>query len=75
MSVAFVPGAWRGVSGSHDGTVRVWDLATGKVVGKFEGHAGWVKRVAVSADGRYALSGGDDRLVRLWRLPDLPARK
>jgi hypothetical protein len=33
-------------------------------------HAGRVLSVALSPDGRYALSGGDDRLMRLWRLPD-----
>jgi serine/threonine protein kinase len=31
-------------------------------------HAGWVRSVAVSSDGAFALSGGDDAMIRLWSL-------
>jgi WD40 repeat protein len=30
MSVAFTPDGLQAVSGSHDGTVRLWDLTAGK---------------------------------------------
>jgi len=33
-----------------------------------EGHAGDVRSVALSGDGRFALSGSGDRSVRLWQL-------
>ena len=43
------------VSGSDDGTVRVWDLATGTPVGDpFTGHTGPVTAVAVGGAGRAA---------------------
>jgi len=32
------------------------------------GHAGWVAAVAVTADGTRAISGSDDRTVRVWDL-------
>jgi hypothetical protein len=34
-----------------------------------------VTGVAVSPDGRYALSGCPDGIMRLWRLPDPPPAK
>jgi tRNA A-37 threonylcarbamoyl transferase component Bud32 len=39
-----------------------------RLPGRFEGHVDAVTSVAVSADGRNALSGGFDRSLRLWDL-------
>ena len=55
------------VSGSQDGTVRVWDLAGTAAPRVLTGHDGDVA-VAVSGDGRTAVSGGRDRTVRVWDL-------
>ena len=59
------------ISGGDDGTVRVWDLATGTPVGDpFTGHDGPVRAVAVTElDGRpVVISGSDDGTVRVWDL-------
>jgi Caspase domain/WD domain, G-beta repeat len=59
------------ISGSSDGTVRVWDLASGAPVGDpFTGHTGGVHAVAAAElEGRpVVISGGDDRTVRVWDL-------
>src|SRR5207248_2334174 len=55
------------------GLVRVWDAETGRQLAQLAGHAGAVTGVAVSADGRHALSGGEDGSARLWDLSALPA--
>ena len=55
-----------GLSGSHDRTVRLWDVERRSCLRTLAGHEHWVTSVSLSADGRLALSGGHDRTVRLW---------
>ena len=50
--------------------VRVWDVDRWEELQSFTGHTGGIVCIALSSDGRYALSGGHDHTVRLWRLPD-----
>src|SRR4051794_33073157 len=65
VDVACFPDGHRIVSGSHDRTLRVWDLRMGKEVRRFEGHLGPVWAVAVSADGRRVASGSSDHTARV----------
>jgi WD40 repeat protein len=58
----------RAISGSDDGTVRMWNLADGKTVGILKGHAGAVRSLAVKPGGRWAITGSSDRTLRLWDL-------
>ena len=55
--------------------MRLWDVATGEELYRCVGHTSRVYAAVLSADGRYALSGGKDGTVRLWRLPDPPRPK
>jgi WD40 repeat protein len=48
--------------------MRLWDLETGTVLRRFEGHTGPVNSVAMLPDGWRALSASDDRTLRLWDL-------
>src|SRR5690606_17881303 len=70
----------RAVSGSDDGTVRLWDLVTGRCLRTFEGHSAGVTSVSVDLQERYVLSGSGDGSVKLWLLardavpPRVPAR-
>src|SRR5262249_24300021 len=65
-SLAMAPDGKTFASASGDKTVRVWELATGKVLFRLEGHTEPVVQVAFSADGKSLASAGTDGTVRLW---------
>ncbi|MFZ5635486.1 MAG: WD40 repeat domain-containing protein, partial [Pseudomonadota bacterium] len=54
------------VSGSDDGTVRVWDASSGDSVRELRGHEGVVLSVALSADGGRVVSGSSDGTLRCF---------
>ena len=54
------------LSGSWDGTLRLWDLTTGQTTCRFVGHAKDVLSVAFSVDNRQIVSGSRDKTIRLW---------
>ena len=66
-SVAFSSDGRTALSASNDHTLKLWDVATGKLLRTFEGHTSQVVAVAISPDGHTALSGGDDETL-LWDL-------
>jgi hypothetical protein len=68
-AAAFASGS-RVLTASQDQTLRLWDLEGGWELCCFEGHAGGVTCLAVARSGRAALSGGADRTLRLWELPE-----
>jgi len=64
-SVAFSPNGKSIVSGSHDHSVKVWDVETGLERLTLKGHKGNVNSVAFSPDSKLIVSGGG-RMVRVW---------
>jgi WD40 repeat protein len=57
----------RAVSASHDGTLRVWDLASGTCARTLQGHTDRVLGVAVTGDRR-VVSASADGTLRVWDL-------
>lgn len=58
---------WRyALSGSIDGTLKLWEVSSGKPIGSFGEHAEKVTSVALSSDNHYALSGSNDNTLKLW---------
>ena len=66
--VAFNPAETLLVSGSHDKTVGIWNLAEGKLITQLKGHEREVLRVAISPDGTLIASISWDGTIRLWGL-------
>ncbi len=54
--------------------MRVWDLSSGQCRATLPGHTGSVNGVALSGDGRTAVSGSDDNTVRVWDLSSRQCR-
>lgn len=54
----------RMVSGSGDGTARIWDCDTGTPVHTLKGHTSWVLAVAYSGDDTRIATGSNDQTVR-----------
>ena len=64
--MACSPDGRRIVSGSWDGMLKVWDVATGREILTFKAHPVAIHSVAVSPDGRQVVSGSRDKTLKVW---------
>jgi WD40 repeat protein len=65
--VAWTTDGQRFMTGSHDGTVIVWDAATGRPLGEPLRHPGAVFQLACSSDSRWLLAASEEA-VSLWEI-------
>eukprot|EP00746_Dinoflagellata_sp_MGD_P000744 gnl/MRDRNA2_/MRDRNA2_101349_c0_seq1.p1 gnl/MRDRNA2_/MRDRNA2_101349_c0~~gnl/MRDRNA2_/MRDRNA2_101349_c0_seq1.p1 ORF type:complete len:673 (-),score=124.74 gnl/MRDRNA2_/MRDRNA2_101349_c0_seq1:99-2018(-) len=62
----FTKGYWLGVSGSADGSVKIWNFRSQECIGTCVGHDGPVHTLDCDFLRRRALSGGGDGVLRIW---------
>ena len=56
------------LSGGSDHTLKLWDVATARIIRTLQGHSDSVNAAAFSPDGRYIVSGSSDNSLKLWHL-------
>ena len=65
-SVGYSPDGTQIVSAGNDNTIKVWNVAAGKLEKTIRGHGGWVRSCVYSHDGTRLLSGSHDRRMMYW---------
>lgn len=67
-SLAFSPRGDMLASGGVDRVVKIWDIRTGAILSKMEGHTYPVLTLAFSPDGSRLVSGSGDTTLIVWDL-------
>ncbi|CAI9764843.1 unnamed protein product [Fraxinus pennsylvanica] len=67
-SVAVDPSNTWFCTGSADRTIKIWDLASGRLKLTLTGHIEQIRGLAISSKHTYMFSAGDDKQVKCWDL-------
>ncbi|GFF78041.1 vegetative incompatibility protein HET-E-1 [Aspergillus lentulus] len=65
-SLAFSATGDRLASGLDDGTIEIWDTATGDCMQTLQGHDRMVISVAFSRNGNLLASGSSNHIIKIW---------
>jgi tRNA A-37 threonylcarbamoyl transferase component Bud32 len=80
LALDFTPDGRFLLTGDIRSGLQLWNIQTGETVRRLVGHTNWIRGVAVSPNGQFALSGsggteidgklvvGSDTTIRLWDL-------
>ena len=66
LSVAYAPDGRTLAAAKSDGSVQLWDAASGKLQFNLSGLGGAVNGIAFSPDGSAIVAAGSDRTLKLW---------
>ena len=70
-SVCFTADNQSLITGAEDKTVKVWDIASGRIKHTYGGETGHtldIYSLDASSDGRIIASGSGDKTVKLWNI-------
>jgi WD40 repeat protein len=70
LSATFSPDGKILATCDTDCQIRLWEVATGKLLVICKGHHNWVRSIAFSPDGKLLVSGSSDRTVKFWQVKD-----
>lgn len=55
-------------AGNFDHSVKIWDVASGKLLKQFVGNKGFVQAIAFSPDDQILVSGSNGGTINLWKV-------
>ncbi len=65
-AVVFTSDGSKIVSGSDDGTIKIWDGTTGEYLSPLESHTSCITSIAISAGDKYIVSSSSDHTIKIW---------
>ena len=67
-TIAVSPDSRLIATANKEGTIMLFDAATGRQLTTLSGHEGWVLSLAFSPDSKFLYSGAEDKIVKIWQL-------
>lgn len=55
-------------TGNFDHSLKIWEIATGKLLKEFIGHKSYIKSVVFSPDDKTLVSSGNGGIINLWKV-------
>ena len=56
------------LTASRDGSVKIWEVKSGKLLKTIVAYTHWINSAAFSANGKYVLTGSLGHSAKLWEV-------
>jgi WD40 repeat protein/tetratricopeptide (TPR) repeat protein len=68
VSAVFSPDGNQVLTGSADGSAKIWDLKTQSAIKELRGSSGPLTKAVFSPDGKWVLTANSDSVARIWEV-------